>query len=679
MTDKNSNQISASTGVFCRMGAQTEQDGITFSVAVPSEETVSLILYRRGTEEIVKEIPFQKQSYSGVVYTMKVKGISPEQYEYNYRIGKKVVTDPAARLVVGRPVFGDRTPRGEHQVRGGFLTEKFDWKTDRDALQLPYEDVIAYHLHVRGFTRQKNSKVRHKGTFQGLQEKIPYLKELGINQVILMPSYEFDEIMQETAAGARGVPMTRTSEELPGKLNYWGYMKGFYYAPKFSYSVSGKPDVEFKSLVRTLHENGIELLMEFAFPDPVDTEMVNDCLSWWVQEYHVDGFSLLMNQTAAAGLAGNPILMKTKLITGYFPTDTIYPEGRETSYRNLAECNEGFKVDARKLLKGDEDQLERFAGRVRYNPEDKAVINYITSHDGFTMMDLVSYDKKHNEENGEQGRDGAACDYSWNCGLEGPTKKRGIVKLRMQQMRNAFAMLLLSQGTPMLLAGDEFGNSQQGNNNPYCHDSELAWVDWSREKANHELTDFVRELIAFRKEHKILHMEKALTGGDMRSCGYPDFSCHGSRAWYGDFEYQNRHMGLMYCGIYAEKEEFIYVAYNFHWEAQTLALPQLPEGMEWSVALDTCDADGKAVKQDAEQDENPVAKQDAEQDANLAAGQNVKRDAADSGACLSRMVLGKAFEIPGRSIQVLVGAKPTEKAAVEKAATEKDIKCHRML
>lgn len=632
MTDKKSKQISAISVVCSRLGAQVEANGITFSVAVPGKEPASLILYRKGMEEIEKEIPFPEQPFAGYVYSMKVIGISPREYEYNFRIGKQVVVDPYARLVSGRTSFGDMTEKGEHQIRCGFVLSGFEWGAEEKAPEIPYEDVIAYQLHVRGFTKQKNSKVRHKGTYMGVQEKIPYLKELGVNQVILMPAYEFDEIIKEKDIGTAPVKVndaagTRIQENTVNqKLNYWGYAPGCYFAPKFSYSASDKPDREFKSMVKAFHEQGMEVVMQFCFPDPVDLTMVNDCLVWWMQEYHVDGFQLLMNQEAANKVAANPFLGRTKLIANYFPTEQIYPDGRDGRMRNLAECHDGFKVDIRRLLKGDEDVLAAFVHRTKYNPADSGVINFVTNQDGFTLMDLVSYDKKHNEENGEQGHDGSEYNFSWNCGAEGPTRKKKVLDLRMQQLKNAFAMLLLAQGTPMILAGDELGNSQGGNNNPYCLDSEISWVDWSKEKNYKELTDFVKELIAFRKAHKILHMEKPLTGSDMRSIGYPDVSAHGSRAWYGGFEPVNRHVGLMYCGRYAEQDEFLYVAYNLHWEPQEMALPYLPEGMEWQKVLDT--------------------------------SRNVGEEAMT-------VIQNKEFEIPPRSIQVLL-SKKTEKKVVAK-------------
>ena len=636
MTDQNKRQISAVPVRCSRLGTRVEKDGIVFAADIRSKEKAELLLYRKGTEEIAAEIPFSQQPYAGTVHALKVKGISPKEYEYNFRIGGRVTVDPSARLITGKGDFGDTALKGEHQIRGGFVLSDFEWGPEEQQPQIPWEDVISYQLHVRGFTMQKNSRVRHKGTFLGLQEKIPYLKELGINQVILMPAYEFEEFLTDQSIGGapsvvRDGDKTLMQENTRGrKLNYWGYAPGYYYVPKASYSAAGKPDREFKTMVKAFHENGMEVVMQFCFPDPVDLSLVSDCLIWWIQEYHVDGFWLLMDQEAANRVAGNPFLTRTKLISGYFPADRIRREEDKFLPVNLAECNDGFQVDIRKLLKGDEDMLTAFVSRLRYHPENSGVLNHVTNHDGFTLMDLVSYDKKHNEENFEQGRDGSEYNFSWNCGAEGPTRKKKILELRMQQMKNAFAMVLLAQGTPMLLAGDEFGNSQGGNNNPYCLDNEVSWVDWSRERANQELTDFVKALIAFRKEHKILHMEKALTGGDSRSVGYPDVSCHGSKAWYGGFEPVNRHVGLMYCGKYAGQDEFIYVAYNLHWESQELALPYLPEGMEWKKVLDT----------------------------------GAAKD------CETGMTQTRQFTVPARTIQVLLGCKKEQRRQTENSETK---------
>ena len=337
--------------------------------------------------------------------------------------------------------------------------------------------------------------------------------------------------------------------------------------------------------------------MEMHFQDePVD--FILDCLHYWVTEYHIDGIHLFAGEAALNAAARDALLAKTKLIT-------VFWNGEKKHYKNMANYNAGFMNVARKFLKGDENQLGDFVNVSRYNPVQSANINYITSHDGFTLFDLVSYDRKHNEANGEGNADGENFNNSWNCGTEGPSKKKKIQHLRLRQMKNALMLVLLSQGTPLLLAGDECCNSQAGNNNPYCVDSELSWVSWNSRGMAAEMTAFAKELIAFRKQYKILHMPKQLLSYDSLSCGYPDISCHGSSAWYNTMESYNRHIGMMYYGRYAYIEDlcqqgnadadtFLYIAYNMHWEEHELALPIGYNECDWQVAL--CSGDkGSAV------------------------------------------------------------------------------------
>ena len=654
-------------------GIQIDKNGIVFSVSAATREPVTLILYEKASGTIAAELPFPECGYSGALRSMKVIGVKPDHYEYNYRIGNSIVTDPCARLIAGRDRFGERSGESGHSIRGAFPAGRFDWKGDTGAPELPYHESIMYQLHVRGFTMDRHSKVRHKGTFLGLQEKIPYLEELGVTTVVLMPAYDFDEIMEERLQGSayngNGDPVyrgngghtdkERTASLNPGdsrngsdtvlttkRLNYWGFGKAFYYAPKHSYAATSRPDTEFKTMVRSFHEHGMEVIMKFHFPDPVDSLMVNDCLTWWVREYHIDGFVLLMNSEYVIQAAGNPALMRTKLICEGLDSSRVYGKTTLGLPKVLAECNDGFLINARKLLKGDEDQLSGFAMRMRRNPAAHAVINYMTDHAGFTLMDLVSYDKKHNEANGEDGRDGTDYNYSWNCGAEGITRKRSIQAFRLRQIKNAFAMMLLSQGTPMLLAGDEFGNSQMGNNNPYCHDSELTWTDWGKEKSCRELTAFVRDLIRFRKEHGILHMPGELAGADTRACGYPDVSFHGERAWYCGYESSNRHIGMMYCGQYAKQEEFVYTAFNLYWDTNKLALPTLPQGLEWQIVLATDKTCG--ILNDREK---PVKEKTAADKAAMPGTDATGRAAQRKDRS------GLQIEMPGRSIAVLVSVR----------------------
>lgn len=566
-----------------RLGVTKEKDGIVFRAAFDETEEIFLLLYKKGSDEIVNEISMSEWRQIGNVYAVKMENLDDRKYEYNYRVGNKVIQDPYAGVIRGRNVFGEQVADEDgHQIRCGFDFEAYDWKED-EPLQIPYEDAVMYSLHVRGFTMQANSKVRYKGTFRGVAEKAAYLRDLGINQVKLMPAYEFDEIIKCYT----GRYMNYEEEGKNTKLNFWGYGEGWYFAPKASYASGSDPVKEMKDMISVLHQNGIEVLMEFYFTKDINVRMVTDCLTHWITDYHVDGFHLPGNDAMISMLAKDPVFAGTKLLGSSFSTEEIYSNGKLPSRRNLAEYNADFMQNARGLLKGDEDQLYHFVYRCRKNPPASGVINYMANHDGFTMMDMVSYNDKHNGANGEQNHDGPVYNISWNCGMEGPSRKKKITELRNRQLRNAFLMLLLANGTPMIQAGDEFGNSQDGNNNPYCQDNEISWVDWKAARRNVELTAFVRDVIAFRMRHRILHMPRELKVMDTLSCGYPDLSYHGNRAWYGEFDNGNREIGMMYCGQYASEEEFLYVAYNLHWEEQEFALPSLPEEMQWYVAIDS--------------------------------------------------------------------------------------------
>ena len=567
------------------LGAEKEPDGICFRIAQNGTQPVSLLLYSKGSDQVVQEILLTEKRLLGDVYGIKVLNLDYQNYEYNYRVGEKIIQDPYAHVITGRKTFGQPTTNEDgHQIRCGFDFARYDWQGDLP-LEIPYEDAVMYSLHVRGFTRQENSKVRHKGTFSGLEEKAEYLKRLGVNQVKLMPAYEFDEII--SPCGVTGMSYQEPLAEKKEKINFWGYEEGWYFAPKASYASGSDPVKEMKDMVRTLHKKGIEVLMELYFPKSVSYRLAADCMLHWITQYHVDGFLLVGSNTLLTSLAKDPLFTKTKILGEYFPPEEIYPNNQIPSYRNLGEYNDGFLYDMRRILSGEEKQMNDFAYRIHRNPSHSGVINYIVDHNGFTLMDLVSYDEKHNEANGEQNQDGSTSNYSWNCGIEGPTRRRKILELRSRQMKNAFLMMLLASGTPMLHAGDELGNSQEGNNNPYCQDNEISWVNWKNSKRGKELTEFVGESIAFRKRHKVLHMKKELRIMDTLSCGYPDLSYHGNRAWYGGFENSNRQIGIMYCGQYADEDNFIYVAYNLYGEENEFALPHLPEGMKWYTAIDT--------------------------------------------------------------------------------------------
>ena len=521
-----------------------------------------------------------------------------------YEVDGKEFVDPYAAVIHGRERWGKRV--GKACVRGGISLEEFDWKDD-SPLGTLFSDMILYQLHVRGFTKHASSKVEHRGSFAGLMEKIPYLKDLGINAVLLLPCYEFDEI--QAAQKPHGIPAgevsaVRTAEDEAKqkstvskndqvKLNYWGYGQSetYYCAPKAAYAADPhRAGLEFKALVRSLHQAGIEVLLDIYFMPGTNVCLMEDCLRNWVLEYHIDGFRVNQEVMPAQMLVSDPVLSGVKLLTDYWNRELIAGAYGESG--TFAEYNEGFMNCARRYLKSDEGQVEGFAGLFRRGSDNLASINFMTHVNGFTMTDLVSYDVKHNEQNGEGNQDGTEYNYSWNCGVEGKSRKKFIQARRMCQIRNAFAMMLLAQGTPMLLAGDEFGNTQEGNNNPYCQDNEITWLDWRMTSAKTEILEYVKKLIAFRRKHPVLHQGRELYMFDSLSCGMPDVSIHGTQAWKADFSYYSRMLAVLLYGDYRKKDDgtaddSLYIIFNMYWESRSFDLPNLPGEKEWYPAIET--------------------------------------------------------------------------------------------
>ena len=439
---------------------------------------------------------------------------------------------------------------------------------------IPYDEMIIYKLHVRGYTMQNGSKVKNKGTFLGLQEKISYWKELGVTTIELMPAYDFADFPE----------------------NYWGYTSGDYFSPKPEYCKTEQPEQEVKDFIEKLHAQGLECLMDFYFPKDCTSEFVLEVLQFWKKKYEIDGFVVSGEGVCFELLAKDEVLAETKLLCAGCDWNQIYKKAPKVKY--LAEYNANFQNGMRRFLRGDREQMHGVLYFQKENPQTHAKVQYMANHDGFTLADLVSYDYRHNEDNGEYNLDGIRDNFSWNCGVEGPTKRKSVLDLRKRQMRNAMMLLLLSQGTPLILAGDEFGNSQKGNNNAYCQDNEVGWTDWRKSKGNEEFTQFVKALIQFRMAHPILHLPRQIQGSDAKGYGYPEVSYHSELAWYADLTPTSRHLGVLYCGFYAEKEDqtkddFIYILYNMNEQEKQFALPKLPKEMKWYLALDS----GRDVKE----------------------------------------------------------------------------------
>lgn len=454
-----------------------------------------------------------------------------------------------------------------------------------------YPDLIIYKLHVRGFTAHESSGVRYKGTFKGIAAKLPYLKSLGINAVLLMPCYDFNPVI-----GSRG--------EGGEVVNFWGYgAEAAYFAPKASYaSEPGRVREEFASVVKALHANGIAVFTEMDFPASVPGYRVLEVLRFWHDTYHIDGFRVIGSSVPAKMIADDPCLMGVRLISDYWNDECIAARGRDNT--GLADCNDGFMINVRRFIKGDEGQVSGFAENVRSTGGGAARVNYIADHNGFTLADVYSYDERHNEANGEKNRDGREINYSWNCGVEGPTNSRHILKLRTKMIKNALTVLFLSQGTPMLMAGDEFGCTHGGNNNPYCCDNEQGWVVWEKGTRARELRDYTVQLIKLRQSHRVLSNVVGLRGTDYVYSGCPDISFHGTSAWYPDYGYYSRTLGVLLNGEYARVDRIrpdasFYIIYNMHWQDHVFDLPTINKGsfrLLLSTDPDTVYTDGRTCE-----------------------------------------------------------------------------------
>ncbi|GGS93420.1 glycogen operon protein GlgX homolog [Planobispora rosea] len=632
------------TGRPYPFGVTSVPGGLTFSVYSDRARSMTLVLFERGKDEPLAELEFPADFRVGSVFSMTVFGLDPETLEYGFRAdgpfdpvrgdrfdASQILVDPHARLISGREVWGSPPNRDRiYPYRSRPLLEDFHWGDDRPP-GIPMEELVIYETHVRGFTRHPSSGVSAPGTYAGLREKIPYLRELGVNCVELMPIFEFDEF-DNPHTDSEGNPLR----------NYWGYNTLGFFAPKAGYAATGKYGMqadEFKALVKELHRAGIEVILDVVFnhtaegnengptisfrgldnttyymltPEgyyynfsgtgntmncnhPVVRGFILDCLRYWVAEYHIDGFRFdlaaildragdgtpLPNPPLLEQLAYDPLLRNCKLIAEAWDAAGLYEVGSFPSYGRWSEWNGKYRDTVRRFLKGDSGVVGELATRVIGSPDlydgrgAIASINFVTAHDGFTLNDLVSYNDKHNEANGEGNADGANDNNSWNCGVEGPTTDPGVNALRLRQMKNAMAVLLTSQGVPMILSGDEVGRTQLGNNNTYCQDNELSWFDWTLGESNPELFRFVRHLIAFRHAHPALrpawHPYDAVTW-------------HGVRAGEPDWSAESRFLAVTRHG---PDGDVVHVAMNAHWEAHDTQLPQPPPGLEWCLAADT--------------------------------------------------------------------------------------------
>lgn len=641
-------------GFFRMYGACVASNGVSFTINSHGATRCTLLLFKPQAPKPYARIPFPDSYRIGDTYSMLVYDIKPDEFEYAFSFDgpyepakgllfneENVLLDPYSRAVTGQRKWGEKPEGGkDFEYRARVVKSSFDWGNIKQ-LEQPFEDLVIYETHVRGYTKDKSSGVSAPGTFAGLKDKIPYLKDLGINAVELMPIFEFDEM--ESARVVDGVQL----------YNYWGYNTVSFFAPNTSYAFNEEHNHEgdeLKSLIKALKENGIEVILDVVFnhtaegnemgpcfsfkgidnnvyymltPDahyynfsgcgnvmncnhPVVRSFIIDCLRHWAIEYRVDGFRFdlasilgrdqngapMANPPILESLAFDPVLGKMKLIAEAWDAGGLYQVGRFPSWNRWAEWNGRYRDDMRSFLKGDDgmagNAITRITGsRDLYSPESrghKASVNFMTCHDGFTLYDLYSYNEKHNEKNGWNNTDGDNNGHSWNCGAEGETDDPNVNGLRRRLIKNAFAALLCSRGPAMFFAGDEFCNTQFGNNNAYCQDNIISWLDWSRLEKFKEIHDFVRHMIQFRKEHPILRkMTKP------SSCQFPEISVHNGTPFNASTDYKTKLIGIMYAGRNEEdtEDDIVFYCMNAYWEPLVMQLPVLPNGKHWHVDTNT--------------------------------------------------------------------------------------------
>lgn len=641
-------------GFFRMYGACVASNGVSFTINSHGATRCTLLLFKPQASKPYARIPFLDSYRIGDTYSMLVFDIKPDEFEYAFSFDgpyepakgllfneENVLLDPYSRAVTGQRKWGEKPEVGkDFEYRARVVKSNFDWGNIKQ-LEQPFEDLVIYETHVRGYTKDKSSGVSAPGTFAGLKDKIPYLKDLGINAVELMPIFEFDEM--ESARVVDGVQL----------YNYWGYNTVSFFAPNTSYAFNEEHNHEgdeLKSLIKALKENGIEVILDVVFnhtaegnemgpcfsfkgidnnvyymltPDahyynfsgcgnvmncnhPVVRSFIIDCLRHWAIEYRVDGFRFdlasilgrdqngapMANPPILESLAFDPVLGKMKLIAEAWDAGGLYQVGSFPSWNRWAEWNGRYRDDMRSFLKGDDgmagNAITRITGsRDLYSPESrghKASVNFMTCHDGFTLYDLYSYNEKHNEKNGWNNTDGDNNGHSWNCGAEGETDDPNVNGLRRRLIKNAFAALLCSRGPAMFFAGDEFCNTQFGNNNAYCQDNIISWLDWSRLEEFKEIHDFVRHMIQFRKEHPILRkMTKP------SSCQFPEISVHNGTPFNASTDYKTKLIGIMYAGRNEEdtEDDIVFYCMNAYWEPLVMQLPVLPNGKHWHVDTNT--------------------------------------------------------------------------------------------
>ncbi len=572
-------------GDFSQAGAITYNGGIQFTfVAHDVASSVALVLYDIISKKEIAVIQMTEEYSFGRVYSVRVSGVLASQVCYLIKEGDALRLDEYARTIVGRDTWADVSGRKKDnfQAYGGIAPLSASFK-DYPVTIAPC-DMVMYKLHMRGFTKGFNM-AEDKCNYKGLIAKTAYLKKLGVTSIELQPVYDFEELFltKKEVLSAKGKKQALV--EHSGKINYWGYGVASYFAPKASYFGGAAEAVAgFRHLVSHFHKNNMEIIMEMSFAEETDPDLIIQALHYYVRYFHVDGFHIIGCNAPERRIVTDPYLAKTKLFFESLPDDLLQ---KYDGHKHVFLYNDSYMDVTRQIQNHMNGSMVQYVNHMRRQNSNFGFVNYMSSVTGFSLWDSYSYGEKHNEANGEENRDGTNYNFSINHGIEGATSNKTVNNARFKAMRNAFAALFMSQSVPLIVAADEVACSHSGNNNPYCQDNSIGYTQFLSYKNNRLLRQFVGELVVFRKQHKCIRSEQPYALSDTRHLGIPDLSFHGYEPWSMSIGEEQKAIGVLFNGAYADEKEDVYVCYNFHYDLATLALPLLAPGKRWRLVFNT--------------------------------------------------------------------------------------------
>ena len=579
--------VTIQKGDFRQKGAYRSGDSVTFTFVAAKIESAAVYLYDSVTFKLLHRIKVPDDYRIGRVYSVTLTGYPWDQLCYRIKTGDEIKNDIYATAVIGREKWMDESRlQKEYKTFGGFC--ECDYIFKNKSPKIAPEDMILYKLHMRGFTMAHGLKTHEKGNYKGIISLLPYLSELGVNTLEFLPLYEFEEMIYRSYPKSIRGKKTKEVYEAAYKTNYWGYGKADYFAPKASYFGGDHGFYHMMEMIDAIHGMQMEAIMEMSFSETEPDEFIEEVLLFWMKNYHVDGFHLLGSSIPMKRIAENPYFSEIKIFHDHIDKEILYSEEDK---KHIFLTNDDFCYPLRRLQHHMDGNIGDFADQLKKQSEHFGFVNYAASNTGFCLYDVYCYGEKHNQANGEDNTDGSNYNCSYNHGVEGPTLKKNINRIRLMNARTAITSALLSQGIPLIYAGDEVINTQDGNNNPYCQDNMTGWSVFSKKISAGRFFAYVQALIAFRKEHTVLSQGVPMQMNDYLHTGMPDLSYHGREPWIMGIGAEKKAIGILYNGQYSrgKNKEDVMLMFNFYYGEETFAAPKLPNNRKWFFVTNTAE------------------------------------------------------------------------------------------